>query len=95
MAFASVQKEQEMGREEDFSQAGRNVPQNMEGRVTASQDVRECGPRGILVAVILPEVSHLTALIRITPFFIAEVIHVLALMCVFPEEIDSRQGKLT
>lgn len=55
----------------------------------------ECEPQGILVAVILPEVSRLTALIRITPFFIAEVIHVLSLMCVFPEEIDSRQGKHT
>lgn len=48
-----------------------------------------------LVAVILWEVSHVTALIRITPFIIAEVIHVLTLMCAFQEEIDSRQVKHT
>lgn len=52
-------------------------------------------PRGTLVAVILSEVSPLTALIRITPFIVAEVIRVLSLMCVFPEETDSRQVKHT
>jgi hypothetical protein len=56
-------------------------------------ELSACGPQGGRVAVILSEVSQLTARIRIA-LSIAEAIHVLSLMCALRKRVQIREANL-